>query len=55
MSANKETNNIELAIAFTEALDAKDRYTAGHSRRVMEYSLSIGQHLGVSEMKKKDG
>jgi HD-GYP domain-containing protein (c-di-GMP phosphodiesterase class II) len=45
--AHKETRNIEIALAFTEALDAKDRYTAGHSRRVMEYSLQIGRHMSL--------
>lgn len=48
MSAT-EKKNIEIAMAFTEALDAKDRYTAGHSRRVMEYSLRLGLALGFSE------
>jgi putative nucleotidyltransferase with HDIG domain len=45
--APKETRNIEIAIAFTEALDAKDRYTAGHSRRVMEYSLQIAKYMSL--------
>jgi len=44
-----ENKNLEIAMAFTEALDAKDRYTAGHSRRVMEYSLRLGLTLGFSE------
>jgi putative nucleotidyltransferase with HDIG domain len=49
MPADNETRNVEIALAFTEALDAKDRYTAGHSRRVMEYSWLIGQDLGLTE------
>jgi len=29
-------------------LDARDRYTAGHSRRVSEYSCAIGQAMAVT-------
>ena len=31
------------------ALDARDKYTAGHSMRVAEYSLMIGKLSGMSE------
>ena len=31
------------------ALEAKDKYTAGHSRRVAELSVIIGRELGLSE------
>ncbi len=30
-------------------VSAKDRYTLGHSERVLEYSMYIGQELGMSE------
>ncbi len=30
------------------ALEAKDKYTAGHSRRVTEIALTIGRQLGLS-------
>jgi putative nucleotidyltransferase with HDIG domain len=41
--------HLEMVIAFSEALDAKDQYTAGHSRRVMEYSIGIARHMKLSE------
>jgi putative two-component system response regulator len=34
------------ALAF--ALEAKDKYTAGHSRRVTEIAVAIGKRLGLS-------
>ncbi len=34
------------ALAF--ALEAKDKYTAGHSRRVTEIAVAIGKELGLS-------
>jgi len=44
-----EKTHLEMVIAFSEALDAKDQYTAGHSRRVMEYSIAIAQRMKLSE------
>jgi len=44
-----EQTHFETVIAFSEALDAKDQYTAGHSRRVMEYSVDIGQRMKLDE------
>ena len=44
-----EKTHIEMVMAFSEALDAKDQYTAGHSRRVMEYSVGIAQHMKLPE------
>jgi len=35
--------------ALVFALEAKDRYTAGHSRRVTEIALAIGRELNLSE------
>lgn len=46
----KETleNNIEAVVkSLVKAIDAKDPYTAGHSERVMHYSLLIGKELGL--------
>jgi len=34
--------------ALVFALEAKDRYTAGHSRRVTEITVAIGSELGLS-------
>ena len=35
--------------ALSEAVDAKDRYTSGHSKRVAEYSRTIAQRMGKSK------
>ena len=35
--------------ALSEAVDAKDRYTSGHSKRVAEYSKLIAKKMGKSE------
>ena len=35
--------------ALSEAVDAKDRYTSGHSRRVAEYSRTIAKRMGKSK------
>jgi putative two-component system response regulator len=52
-----EQTHFETVKAFSEALDAKDQYTAGHSRRVMEYSADIGKRMELGpddiEMLKK--
>ena len=34
---------------FTRIIDAKDKYTEGHSRRVAAYSREIARRLGLSE------
>jgi len=43
--------NFEMVMALSSALDARDKYTAGHSKRVMEYAVGIAKHL---ELPKKD-
>ncbi|WP_051533315.1 HD domain-containing phosphohydrolase [Anaerovibrio sp. RM50] len=36
--------------ALANTIDAKDKYTKGHSDRVSKYSVMIGEQLGYSEM-----
>ncbi|NWF77757.1 MAG: response regulator [Chloroflexi bacterium] len=40
--------------ALVSALEAKDRYTAGHSRRVSEIALAVGNELGLSAQEMED-
>ncbi|MBQ4523105.1 MAG: response regulator [Lachnospiraceae bacterium] len=40
---------IQTVTALSEAVDAKDRYTSGHSKRVAEYSRMIAERLGKSK------
>lgn len=55
-SLYKELDEMFLASirAIVEAVDAKDPYTCGHSGRVVEYSLLVGEamELGKDEMKR---
>lgn len=39
---------MQTVTALSEAVDAKDRYTSGHSRRVAEYSRMIAERMGKS-------
>ncbi|OGV98941.1 MAG: phosphohydrolase [Nitrospinae bacterium RIFCSPLOWO2_12_39_15] len=36
------------AEALGDAIEAKDAYTAGHTRRVLSYSLLMGRHLDIT-------
>lgn len=38
-----------LVRSMTSALDAKDRYTSGHSDRVAKMSVAIAEHLGLDQ------
>ncbi|MBQ4069310.1 MAG: HD domain-containing protein [Lachnospiraceae bacterium] len=40
---------IKTLTALTDAVDAKDRYTSGHSKRVAHYSHIIAEKLGKSQ------
>ncbi len=40
---------LQTVTALSEAVDAKDRYTSGHSKRVAEYSRMIAERLGKSK------
>jgi putative nucleotidyltransferase with HDIG domain len=44
---DKMNTNIIRALAYT--IDAKDRYTSGHSQRVANYSLELSRRMGKSE------
>lgn len=48
---NRMNTNIIRALAYT--IDAKDRYTSGHSQRVADYSLAIAKRMGKSEEEQK--
>ncbi|MFC2045671.1 response regulator [Chloroflexota bacterium] len=41
-------------VTISVALEAKDPYTAGHSRRVSEMTVAIGKKLGLDEDKLED-
>ncbi len=41
--------NLNAIRSLASAIDAKDRYTSGHSRRVAEYSLMIAQRMGKTQ------
>ena len=41
--------NMNIIRSLSYAIDAKDRYTRGHSQRVAEYSLMLAKRMGKSE------
>ncbi|TAL29581.1 MAG: HD domain-containing protein [Spirochaetes bacterium] len=45
----KEKLFMGILIALTRAIDAKSKWTAGHSERVAKYAEEIGMHLGLPE------
>lgn len=45
--------NINIISALANTIDAKDRYTSGHSQRVADYSLAIAKRMGKSEEEQK--
>lgn len=48
---DRMNTNIVRALAYT--IDAKDRYTSGHSQRVADYALAISKRMGKSEEEQK--
>ena len=52
----KKTKNLFLqtVAALSEAVDAKDRYTSGHSRRVAEYARKIAARMGKSKEEQEE-
>jgi len=49
--SRKKTEHLFLqtVTALSDAVDAKDRYTSGHSKRVAEYSRMIAKRMGKTE------
>ncbi len=45
---------IQTVTALSEAVDAKDRYTSGHSKRVAEYARMIAIRLGKSKEEQEE-
>lgn len=46
--------SMEVVMTLAEAIDAKDTYTKGHSRRVAEYSREIAERVGYSDAQQRD-
>ncbi|MBR4759216.1 MAG: response regulator [Lachnospiraceae bacterium] len=49
-----EELSIQVVLAIADAIDAKDTYTNGHSRRVAKYSRDIAARLGYTEQQQSD-
>jgi putative nucleotidyltransferase with HDIG domain len=49
----QEKANLSFATALVTGLDARDRYTAGHSAAVAIYARDIAERLGLSEEKQR--
>ncbi|MFZ3172680.1 MAG: HD-GYP domain-containing protein [Carboxydocellales bacterium] len=45
----QEQSHVGTIKALMVALDAKDKYTAGHCGRVTDYAITLGRHLGLTE------
>ncbi|MDD6039290.1 MAG: response regulator [bacterium] len=45
---------LETVTALSEAVDVKDRYTNGHSKRVGDYAKMLARALGKSEQEQED-
>ncbi|MBI4978738.1 MAG: HD domain-containing protein [Spirochaetes bacterium] len=45
----KEELFLELLLALTRAIDAKSKWTGGHSERVAAYAVALGRELGMPE------
>lgn len=56
MTRQKEIKDlfIQTVTALSEAVDAKDRYTSGHSKRVAEYSRMIAARMGKSKEEQEE-
>ena len=45
---------MQTVIALSDAVDAKDRYTSGHSKRVAEYSKMIAKMMGKTKEEQEE-
>lgn len=45
---------VEVIQALVETIDAKDKYTKGHSRRVANYSVKLAKAMGFDEQFRKE-
>jgi HD-GYP domain-containing protein (c-di-GMP phosphodiesterase class II) len=48
---NKQTLFINTTVAMAAAIEAKDRYTSGHTSRVTQYALEIAKKIGQKNSK----
>ncbi len=44
---------VDTAHALAEAINSRDPYTGGHTKRVAEYSMALAQALGMAEKEKE--
>ncbi len=51
---NLETMNVTIMRTIARTIDAKDKYTNGHSRRVAKYAGELAKRLGKSRQEQKD-
>ena len=51
--SNMEKIYAEIIYTLANAIDAKDSYTSGHSKRVAKYTQKLSQKLGKSEEEQK--
>ena len=54
VAASKARLSQEMILALSQAVDAKDHYTNGHSARVAEYSREIARRMGKSEREQEE-
>jgi len=54
LKRKEEMTYIETVAALAAAVEARDRYTRGHSRRVTEFSVAIARNMGKPEWFVKD-
>lgn len=48
-----EQTFIETSLALADAIEKRDKYTAGHTRRVTEYSLQIAEEIDMPKEERK--